>query len=207
MNLIVFILSVLFIAALLIRIILRSASNRSPLLIRLRAAGIRVGDAERLLAGDAFWQRKKTLMTEREIHFMKGLFRVVDMKRWYLCPQVRMADIVQLKGNIRSRSRQWWQLFRMVSQWHVDVVIVDRRTFCIVAVIELDDASHLQLERKRRDILLEEVMRQAGIPLLRSHDAKKLQQMTVEWLNSSQTGQQQPGDHDTQKLTVSPGQD
>lgn len=113
-----------------------------------------------------------------------------------------MADIVQLKGNIRSRSRQWWQLFRMVSQWHVDVVIVDRRTFCVVAVVELDDASHLQLERKRRDILLEEVMRQTGIPLLRSHDAKKLQQMTGEWLNASQAG-----DHDTQKLTVSPGQD
>ncbi|KDY49889.1 hypothetical protein AB91_5002 [Escherichia coli 2-460-02_S3_C1] len=49
------------------------------------------------------------------------------MKRWYLCPQVRVADIVQLNGNIRPRSRQWWQLFRMVSQWHVDVVIVERR--------------------------------------------------------------------------------
>lgn len=71
-----------------------------------------------------------------------------------------------------------------------------------MAVVELDDASHLQLERKRRDILLEEVMRQAGIPLLRSHDAKKLQQMIGEWLNASQAG-----DHDTQKLTVSPGQD
>lgn len=202
MKLIIFIISVILVAVLLISIILKSTKNSSPLLIRLRAAGIRVGDAERLLAGGSFWQRQNTLMTEREIHFMKGLFRVVDMKRWYLCPQVRVADIVQLKGNIRSRSRQWWQLFRMVSQWHVDVVIVDRRTFCVVAVVELDDASHLQLERKRRDILLEEVMRQAGIPLLRSHDAKKLQQMTGEWLNASQAG-----DHDTQKLTVSPGQD
>ncbi|HHA3413421.1 TPA: DUF2726 domain-containing protein [Salmonella enterica subsp. enterica serovar Muenchen] len=201
MKLIIFIISVILVAALLISIILKSAKNSSPLLIRLRAAGIRVGDAERLLAGGTFWQRQNTLMTEREIHFMKGLFRVVDMKRWYLCPQVRVADIVQLKGNIRSRSRQWWQLFRMVSQWHVDVVIVDRRTFSVVAVVELDDASHLQLERKRRDILQEEVMRQAEIPLLRSHDAKKLQQMTGEWLNASQAG-----DHDTQKLTVSPGQ-
>ncbi|EAB1659435.1 DUF2726 domain-containing protein [Salmonella enterica] len=202
MKLIIFIISVILVAVLLISIILKSTKNSSPLLIRLRAAGIRVGDAERLLAGGTFWQRQNTLMTEKEIHFMKGLFRVVDMKRWYLCPQVRVADIVQLKGNIRSRSRQWWQLFRMVSQWHVDVVIVDRRTFCVVAVVELDDASHLQLERKRRDILLEEVMRQTGIPLLRSHDAKKLQQMTGEWLNASQAG-----DHDTQKLTVSPGQD
>ncbi|HBN1934162.1 TPA: DUF2726 domain-containing protein, partial [Escherichia coli] len=92
------------------------------------------------------------------------------------------------------RSRQWWQLFRMVSQWHVDVVIVERRSFSIVAAVELDDASHLRPERRRRDILLEEVLRQAGIPLLRSHDARKLLQMTGEWLDTFRTDlQSEPG--------------
>lgn len=104
----------------------------------------------------------------------------------------QVADIVQLNGNIRPRSRQWWQLFRMVSQWHVDVVIVERRSFSIVAAVELDDASHLRPERRRRDILLEEVLRQAGIPLLRSHDARKLLQMTGEWLNTTGADQQSP---------------
>lgn len=175
MKLIIFIFIVLIIAALLIRIILRSVNQHSPLLMQLHAAGIRTGDAERILSGGEYWQRQKTLLTEREVSFMKGLFRIVDMKRWYLCPQVRVADIVQLNGNIRPRSRQWWQLFRMVSQWHVDVVIVERCSFSIVAAVELDDASHLRPERRRRDILLEEVLRQAGIPLLRSHDARKLE--------------------------------
>ena len=156
MKLIIFILIVLIIAALLIRIILRSVNQHSPLLMQLHAAGIRTGDAERILSGGEYWQRQKTLLTEREVSFMKGLFRIVDMKRWYLCPQVRVADIVQLNGNIRPRSRQWWQLFRMVSQWHVDVVSVERRSFSIVAAVELDDASHLRPERRRRDILLEE---------------------------------------------------
>ncbi|WP_308066301.1 DUF2726 domain-containing protein [Escherichia coli] len=188
MKLIIFILIVLIIAALLIRIILRSVNQHSPLLMQLHAAGIRTGDAERILSSGECWQRQKTLLTEREVSFMKGLFRIVDMKRWYLCPQVRVADIVQLNGNIRPRSRQWWQLFRMVSQWHVDVVIVERRSFSIVAAVELDDASHLRPERRRRDILLEEVLRQAGIPLLRSHDARKLLQMTGEWLNRGPLG-------------------
>ncbi len=136
MKLIIFILIVLIIAALLIRIILRSVNQHSPLLMQLHAAGIRTGDAERILSGGEYWQRQKTLLTEREVSFMKGLFRIVDMKRWYLCPQVRVADIVQLNGNIRPRSRQWWQLFRMVSQWHVDVVIVERRSFSIVAAVQ-----------------------------------------------------------------------
>lgn len=204
MKLIIFILCVILIAGLLIRIILTRADCVSPLLMRLREAGIPAGDAERTLAGGEFWQRQKALMTEREVHFMKGLFHVVDMKRWYLCPQVRVADLVQLDGKLRPRSRQWWQLFRMVSQWHVDVVIVERRTFSIVAAIELDDASHLRSERKRRDILLEEVLRQAGIPLLRSHDAKKLQQMTGEWLDVCKAGQQATGGDITQKLSTSP---
>lgn len=204
MKLIIFILCVILIAGLLIRIILTRADSVSPLLMRLREAGIPVGDAERALAGGEFWQRQKALMTEREVYFMKGLFHIVDMKRWYLCPQVRVADLVQLDGKLRPRSRQWWQLFRMVSQWHVDVVIVERRTFSIVAAIELDDVSHLRPERKRRDILLEEVLRQAGIPLFRSHDAKKLQQMTGEWLDACKAGQRATGGDITQKSSPSP---
>lgn len=50
MKLIIFILIVLIIAALLIRIILRSVNQHSPLLMQLHAAGIRTGDAERILA-------------------------------------------------------------------------------------------------------------------------------------------------------------
>ncbi|HBN5438737.1 TPA: DUF2726 domain-containing protein, partial [Escherichia coli] len=122
MNLIIFIVVVIIIAVLPVRIIFRRSKNCPPALIRLHAAGIRPGEAERILVSGEYWQRQKTLLTEREVSFMKGLFRIVDMKRWYLCPQVRVADIVQLNGNIRPRSRQWWQLFRMVSQWHVDVV-------------------------------------------------------------------------------------
>ncbi len=49
MKLIIFILIVLIIAALLIRIILRSVNQHSPLLMQLHAAGIRTGDAERKL--------------------------------------------------------------------------------------------------------------------------------------------------------------
>ncbi len=51
MKLIIFILIVLIIAALLIRIILGKVVNQhSPLLMELHAAGIRTGDAERILA-------------------------------------------------------------------------------------------------------------------------------------------------------------
>ena len=93
-----------------------------------------------------------------------------------------MMNIATLAPHIRPRSRPWWQLFRMASQWHCDVVIVDIRTCAIVAAVELDDASHLQKHRIRRDILLEEVLRQAGIPLLRDRDSEKLVRIIREFL-------------------------
>ncbi len=56
MKLIIFILIVLIIAALLIRIILRSVNQHSPLLMQLHAAGIRTGDAERIEPPRESWR-------------------------------------------------------------------------------------------------------------------------------------------------------
>ncbi|AOF17172.1 hypothetical protein BB936_22405 (plasmid) [Yersinia enterocolitica] len=57
----------------------------------------------------------------------------------------------------------------MVAQWYCDVVITDRDGG-IVDAVELDDCSHQASHRQRRDLLLEEVLRQADISLLRSKD-------------------------------------
>nr|WP_250114036.1 DUF2726 domain-containing protein [Escherichia coli] len=61
-------------------------------------------------------------MTEREQRFLRRLDRVTDTRQWRLCPQVRVADIVRVAPDRKSGSREWWQLFRLVSQWHCDVV-------------------------------------------------------------------------------------
>ncbi|HBW8695206.1 TPA: DUF2726 domain-containing protein [Klebsiella pneumoniae] len=47
-------------------------------------------------------------------------------------------------------------------------------TFAIIGAVELDYASLLKKHRIRRDILLEEVLRQAGITLLRDRDSESL---------------------------------
>lgn len=180
-GVVVFIVSLLALI-LLLSCVLKQKRPQAPLIRRLREAGVRVGDTEQLMASGVFWERQAQLMTDREVHFMQGLFRAVDMRRWYLCPQVRVADIVQITPRVRGRSRTWWKLFHMAAQWHCDVVIVDRRTFRVVAAVELDDASHLKKSRCRRDILLDEVMRQAGMPLLRSRDARELQRMIRDFL-------------------------
>lgn len=164
-----------------------AVTKTSPVLMSLKALGIRPSEAEQRLCRERVWVGNETLMTLREQHFYRALLRSTSQKRWLLCPQVRVADIATLAPHIRPRSRPWWQLFRMASQWHCDVVIVDIRTFAIVAAVELDDASHLQKHRIRRDILLEEVLRQAGIPLLRDRDSEKLVRRIREFLRHRET--------------------
>ncbi|EPT6454495.1 DUF2726 domain-containing protein, partial [Escherichia coli] len=56
MNLIIFIVVVIIIAVLSVRIIFRRSKNCPPALIRLHAAGIRPGEAERILVSGEYWQ-------------------------------------------------------------------------------------------------------------------------------------------------------
>lgn len=44
----------------------------------------------------------------------------------------------------------------------------------IIAAVEPDDRSHQALKRQRRDLLPEEALRQAGIPLLRGDNEQQL---------------------------------
>ena len=154
--------------------LLRQArAARHPLLQALREKGIRPGRTELLLCRRPSFVSAGQLMTTREQRFLRRLDRVTDHREWRLCPQVRVADIVNVASDRKSRSREWWQLFRLVSQWHCDVVITDRAGR-IIAAVELDDCSHQAPKRQRRDLVLEEVLKQAGIPLLRGDDEQQL---------------------------------
>lgn len=68
MNLIIFIVVVIIIAVLSVRIIFRRSKNCPPALIRLHAAGIRPGEAERILAAsENVADRKRGQFHERVV--------------------------------------------------------------------------------------------------------------------------------------------
>lgn len=155
-------------------VLLRQAgSARHPLLQKLREKWIRPGRTELLLCRRPSFVSAGQLMKAREQLFLRRLDRVTDTRQWRLCPQVRVANIVRVAPDRKSGSREWWQLFRLVWQWHCDVVITGRVGRIIVA-LGLDDRSHQASKRQRRDLLLEEVLKQTGIPLLRSDDEQQL---------------------------------
>ena len=112
----------------------------------------------------------KPFLTDRERRFYGDLVQGLAGTPLQVMAQVRLADVVQTAGGL-SRADAL-SLFRQISQWHCDFVVIDARTFAVKAIVELDDRTHLRPERQRRDALFNVIVGQAGIPLLRPRSVK-----------------------------------
>ena len=79
--------------------------------------------------------------------------------------QVRLADLVEVREKF-SDARRWAALKKVFGK-SVDFVIVDGFTFEPVAVIEVDDRTHLLSTRQERDVFVNSVFEEIGLPMLR----------------------------------------
>ena len=129
---------------------------------------------DRLLKKHRCYQSKH-FMTVREREFFCELCRALAGYPLLVMAQVRLVDVVQVcPGFSEAENRR---LFRQISQWHCDYVVVDQRDFTVRAIIELDERSHLRPERQRRDALFNLVVIQAGIPLHRPNSVKQAREV------------------------------
>lgn len=124
------------------------------------------GMSARLQAQGDAWQRKP-FMTDSERQFLRALEVHALPPGFRVCPQVRLCDIVTVSARYKPGSREYNALFRQISQWHCDFVLVRHDDFTVLAVIELDDLSHHRPDRRRRDAIFDEVLKTAGIPCWR----------------------------------------
>ncbi|EEP9141307.1 DUF2726 domain-containing protein [Salmonella enterica] len=111
------------------------------------------------------YERKPFLTQNERVFFEKLINEISD--NYHIVIQVRLADIIQPNKIFNKNSKQYLALFRQISQWHVDYAIMNKETFNITLVIELDDSSHLQKTRQRRDKILNKALEQSGIPIIR----------------------------------------
>lgn len=120
---------------------------------------------------------QKSFMTPRERECFALFNEALRGSRYHLCAQVRLADIVDITPDFPARSPAWWSLFKQISQWHCDYIIIDTQTYEIRAVVELDDRSHGQPERQRRDRIFNHVINNAGLPLYRLRSINEYQRV------------------------------
>jgi hypothetical protein len=79
-----------------------------------------------------------------------------------IAPKVRVSDVIGCDASAWKRG-----FGGRISQKHVDFVLVDARTTAFELIIELDDKSHRQHERRGRDDFVDRALAAAGIPVLR----------------------------------------
>jgi very-short-patch-repair endonuclease len=123
------------------------------------------------------YQRRGRLLTKAELRFLRAL-EICVQERWRIFAMVRMADLLQVAGDVRAR--QAWQ--NKINCKHIDFVLCDPEDLNVVMAIELDDASHQRADRQERDRFVNEAFLSAGLPLLRvplenAFDIKQLKEM------------------------------
>ncbi len=83
---------------------------------------------------------------------------------FYVCPQVRLADMLRIGG--ADRMSRMAALGKVASK-SVDFAVVELASGDVVLVVELDDRTHDQAERRERDAFVNAVLEYSGIPIRR----------------------------------------
>lgn len=98
---------------------------------------------------------KKCLMTEIEKKFYDAIKNGVSDNHIVL-PQVNLATIIKKQGDFKYQN----ELYR-----NVDFGVFDKDYNCVL-LIEINDETHTDPKRKKRDIKVKEIVQSASIPLV-----------------------------------------
>jgi hypothetical protein len=116
------------------------------------------------------------LMSAAESGFYRTLQRSCP-NHLVILAKVRLADLVSIPSSLRGKDR--FRIFAPLAQKHVDYVVYDPARNEVVRIIELNDSSHHQMERRQRDMYIRDVLESAGlklvfVPLKRNYQAAEI---------------------------------
>ena len=107
------------------------------------------------------YQIKKSVMTIAEGNFYKKLTSALH-DNFIIVPQAHLSMIF----NHTIYGQNWRGAFSTINGKSIDFLIIKRDTFQPLIGIELDDLSHERHDRQKRDELINEIFKQAKLPLI-----------------------------------------
>ncbi len=116
---------------------------------------------------------KVDLFTENEKTIYRELNRIAESKNLKVLAKIRMADLVNVNHDIKSRYFKD-NLYRISSK-HIDFALCEPDWLQPVLLIEVDDSSHTVPDRVKRDIFINEVYEKTGYKLLRIYGIQNLE--------------------------------
>jgi very-short-patch-repair endonuclease len=121
------------------------------------------------------YQKQKFFMTKTEHECYKVLSKILG-DRFYLFAQVHLSTIVDHK----VKGQSWKGAFSHINQKSVDFVVCSKDYISPVLAIELDDSTHGRPDRQRRDVEVERILEDAGVPLLRIENRERFNSEELE---------------------------
>lgn len=121
-----------------------------------------------LLRNQTSWLRhiqRKPLLTPNEAEFFHRLQRALPA--FQICPQVSFAAFITDDGRLSRNAR--WSLRARFDRKIADYVICERGSLQVVALVELDDSTHVASADRKRDALT----KAAGYQTLRFQSRQK----------------------------------
>lgn len=112
----------------------------------------------------SWYQSVPGLFTPAEQLFLSSLEIAVAGIPVKVFGKVRIADILKVKSGLERSD--YAGAFSKIRSKHVDFVLINPLTTAPLLVIELDDSSHEEYDRKVRDAFVDEAMYQAQIPIM-----------------------------------------
>lgn len=109
--------------------------------------------------------KRKMLLTTYEYKFYKQLKPIADKYNLHVMSKVKIIDFISVKRGLPKN--ECFRFIAKIKQSHVDFVLCNPDNLYPLAVIELDDNTHLSLKAKERDDFKNNVFKAAGIPLYR----------------------------------------
>jgi len=107
------------------------------------------------------YRKKEHLMTKAEIEFFRVLEPIVK-NQYYIVPQLPVSKIALTV----ARGKDYYTYSNKIDRKTVDFVLFDKQSFSPIMVIELDDSSHDNENRRIRDNFVDNVMKSIGLKIV-----------------------------------------
>jgi len=106
--------------------------------------------------------KNDSLLSESEKKFYFVLTEILG-NDYLIFSKVRMADLFHLP---KMSNGDFYHYQNKINSKHVDFLICDKENIKPLLAIELDDSSHLKMDRISRDKLVDEIYENAKLPIL-----------------------------------------
>ncbi len=104
------------------------------------------------------------ILTASELKFYFVLLESLPANVRVFC-KPRIADVLKVKS-LGSDTSRWQRAFNKINAKHFDFVLCDSEQLSYLCAIELNDRSHEQPARIKRDKFVTQACEAAGLPLL-----------------------------------------